>query len=146
VQQKYLFSVCQCWIVTCQRWTCNFSLASYSGQQSDVLYQFKSRRYRIDYHYFLLYIYIENLNWYKTSDCWPEYDAREKLHVHLWHVLISVQRFQRRRFKCENLTDGRTVTQCSRNIFFRYVNVESWHVKGERAIFLLHHIQVVRNH
>ena len=27
---------------------------------------------------------------------------------HFWHVwLISVQRFQRRRFKCEKLTDGR---------------------------------------
>ena len=28
---------------------------------------------------------------------------------HFWQVwLISVQRFQRRRFKCEKLTDGRT--------------------------------------
>ena len=28
---------------------------------------------------------------------------------HFWQVwLISVQRFQRRRFKCEELTDGRT--------------------------------------
>ena len=28
---------------------------------------------------------------------------------YFWHVwLISVQRFQRRRFKCEKLTDGRT--------------------------------------
>ena len=30
---------------------------------------------------------------------------------HFWQVwLISVQRFQRRRFKCEKLTDGRTLT------------------------------------
>ena len=30
---------------------------------------------------------------------------------HFWQVwLISVQRFQRRRFKCEKLTDGRTTT------------------------------------
>ena len=30
---------------------------------------------------------------------------------HFWQVwLISVQRFQRRRFKCEKLTDGRTIT------------------------------------
>ena len=30
---------------------------------------------------------------------------------HFWQVwLISVQRFQRRRFKCEKLTDGRTPT------------------------------------
>ena len=30
---------------------------------------------------------------------------------HFWQVwLISVQRFQRKRFKCEKLTDGRTLT------------------------------------
>ena len=30
---------------------------------------------------------------------------------HFWQVwLISVQRFQRRRFKCEKLTDGQTLT------------------------------------
>ena len=30
---------------------------------------------------------------------------------HFWQVwLISVQRFQRRRFKCEQLTDGQTLT------------------------------------
>jgi hypothetical protein len=32
---------------------------------------------------------------------------------HFWQVwLISVQRFQRRRFKCEKLTDGRTDDGC----------------------------------
>ena len=34
---------------------------------------------------------------------------------HFWQVwLISVQRFQRRRFKCEKLTDGRTDGQTDR--------------------------------
>jgi hypothetical protein len=35
--------------------------------------------------------------------------GREPSSEHFWQVwLISVQRFQRRRFKCEKLTDGRT--------------------------------------
>ena len=38
----------------------------------------------------------------KKSCIWPSSE-------HLWQIwLISVQRFQRRRFKCEKLTDGRT--------------------------------------
>ena len=35
--------------------------------------------------------------------------GREPSNEHFWQVwLKSVQRFQRRRFKCEKLTDGRT--------------------------------------
>jgi hypothetical protein len=37
--------------------------------------------------------------------------SRNFFREHFWQVwLISVQRFQRRRFKCEKLTDGRTIT------------------------------------
>jgi hypothetical protein len=37
--------------------------------------------------------------------------GREPSNEHFWQVwLKSVQRFQRRRYKCEKLTDGRTTT------------------------------------
>ena len=37
---------------------------------------------------------------------------------HFWQVwLKSVQRFQRRRFKCEKLTDGRTTDKSSRGLW-----------------------------
>ena len=52
------------------------------------------------------------LNW---QPCWisnqhqKQKFGRGPSSEHFWQVwLISVQRFQRRRFKCEKLTDGRT--------------------------------------
>ena len=41
----------------------------------------------------------------------PGKSGRGPSNEHFWQVwLKSVQRFQRRRFKCEKLTDGRTLT------------------------------------
>jgi hypothetical protein len=46
--------------------------------------------------------WISNQHQKQKSCIWPSSE-------HFWQVwLISVQRFQRRRFKCEKLTDGRT--------------------------------------
>jgi hypothetical protein len=47
--------------------------------------------------------------------CWisnqHQKSGRGPSNEHFWQVwLKSVQRFQRRRFKCEKLTDGRTTT------------------------------------
>ena len=47
--------------------------------------------------------WISNQHQKHKSCIWPSSE-------HFWQVwLISVQRFQRRRFKCEKLTDGRTM-------------------------------------